>query len=72
MKLRDLLTEVNFRNLLEDMLEPESKKPPNEKGSDAIRVEGYFVRGHWRRRWHPGHQLKLVPEKQRRQWRHQK
>jgi hypothetical protein len=61
MKLQDILNENNFHSLLEGMLEPDTARPPKEKGSDAIKVCGYFVHGHWRRRWKPSvRKLKLV------------
>lgn len=53
MKLSDLLGHSNVGQMLEDMLEPETPKPPREKGADAIKVNGYIVHGHWRRRWRP-------------------
>lgn len=53
MKLRDLLGNANFQDLLNDMLDPTTSKPPREKGADAIKVGGFVVHGHWRRRWHP-------------------
>ena len=51
MKLRDLLGHNNVGQMLEEMLEPDTVKPPREKGPDAIKVNGYVVHGHWRRRW---------------------
>jgi hypothetical protein len=53
MKLRDIMSEANWTKIIEEMLEPKSKRPPNDKGPDAIRVEGYVVHGHWRKRGIP-------------------
>lgn len=58
MKITDFLDEHadmrgKLRELLDDMVDPETRRPPQAKGKDAILVHGYFVRGHWRRRWYP-------------------
>jgi hypothetical protein len=58
MKIVDFLGEHpnlrgQLKNLLDEMIDPETAKPPSEKGADAIAVHGYFVRGHWRKRWYP-------------------
>jgi len=53
MKLREIMSEKNWTDLIEEMLEPKTKQPPKDKGADAIRVEGYVVHGHWRKRWFP-------------------
>lgn len=42
-----------LKTLLDEMIEPETTRPPKDKGADAIAVHGYFVRGHWRKRWYP-------------------
>jgi hypothetical protein len=42
-----------LRSLLDEMIDPETARPPKAKGADAIAVHGYFVRGHWRKRWYP-------------------
>jgi hypothetical protein len=58
MKIEDFLGEHpalrgQLKNLLDEMIDPETTRPPKDKGSDAIAVHGYFVRGHWRKRWFP-------------------
>jgi hypothetical protein len=58
MKIEDFLVEHpglrgQLKNLLDEMIDPETARPPKEKGADAIVVHGYFVRGHWRKRWFP-------------------
>ena len=52
MRLSDVLGHENVKVFLENMLEPDTARPPREKGADAIKVNGYVVHGHWRRRWH--------------------
>ena len=54
MKLIDIINERELGTVLNDLLEPETRRPPNAKGPDAIKVMGYVVHGHWRKRWHPG------------------
>lgn len=51
MRLSDVLGHENFRQMLNDMVEP-SAKAPREKGPDAIPVRGYVVAGFWRRANH--------------------
>ena len=65
MRIADFLEEHptlhgQLRGLLDEMVEPDTLRPPQTKGKDAIVVHGYFVRGHWRRRWYPvnGHKRK--------------
>jgi hypothetical protein len=53
MKLADIMSETNWKNILEEMLAPKTSRPPNDKGADAIRVDGYVVHGHWRKRAFP-------------------
>jgi len=58
MKIEDFLGEHpglrgQLKNLLDEMIDPDTARPPKEKGADAIAVHGYFVRGHWRKRWYP-------------------
>ena len=58
MKIEDFLGERphlhgQLRSLLDEMIDPETARPPKAKGADAIPVHGYFVRGHWRKRWYP-------------------
>jgi hypothetical protein len=53
MKLADIMSETNWKSILEEMLEPKTKKPPTDKGPDAILVNGYVVHGHWRKRGIP-------------------
>lgn len=53
MKLVDLLGETgDIRKAIEELMDPTTVRAPQEKGPDAIRVTGYVVRGHWRRRWY--------------------
>jgi len=53
MKIRDIIDDRHLGIILGEMLDPPTSRPPRAKGADAIKVEGYFVQGHWRRRWHP-------------------
>ena len=53
MKLEELLGERNLRAAVEELLLPDTVRPPKAKGPDAIKVTGYIVHGHWRRRWYP-------------------
>jgi hypothetical protein len=53
MKLKDIMDEHNWKQILNEMLEPKTKFAPKEKGPDAIRVDGYVVHGHWRKRGIP-------------------
>ena len=70
MKLEELLGERNLRATVEELLLPDTVRPPKAKGSDAIKVTGYIVHGHWRRRWYPpprlmsknGHKKRYGPE----------
>lgn len=52
MKLIDIINERELGTVLNDLLEPVTKRPPNDKGPDAIKVQGYVVHGHWRIRPH--------------------
>ena len=49
-KLKDIIDEKALQLIIEEFAEPASTKPPKEKGADAIKVGGYFVHGHWRKR----------------------
>lgn len=52
MKIVDVLGgSGDIRKVIEELMDPTTIRAPNEKGPDAIRVTGYIVRGHWRRRW---------------------
>jgi len=58
MKIEDFLSEHpnlrgHLKGLLDDMIEPDTTRPPKDKGANAIAVHGYVVRGHWRKRWYP-------------------
>lgn len=68
MRLSEVLGEKDLRAVLEEMEQPTTARPPKEKGGDAIKVTGYFVHGHWRRRWYPikKQKLKLVTNDGRR------
>lgn len=50
MKLDILLGEKNLRAAVEELLAPYTSTAPAEKGPNAIKVSGYVVHGHWRRR----------------------
>lgn len=60
MRLSDILSETDLRAALEAIEEPVGG-PPREKGSDAIKVHGYLVRGHWRRHWYPPQKRAVKP-----------
>jgi len=50
MRLDELLGEEDLRTALEQLLKPETARPPKQKGTDAVKVSGYLVHSHWRRR----------------------
>ena len=52
MKIIDVLAQQgDVRKFIEDLMDPSTLRAPTEKGPNAIRVTGYIVHGHWRRRW---------------------
>ena len=53
MRLSEILEGRNATAMLEDLLDPATTRPPHDKGSDAIKVQAYVVRSHWRKRWFP-------------------
>jgi hypothetical protein len=58
MKIEDFLGEHpglrgQLKGFLDAMIDPETARPPKAKGTDAIAVHGYLVKGHWRKRWYP-------------------
>ena len=61
MRLAEIFDNQNFMAMLQDMMEPATKKPPREKGADAILVRGYVVHGHWRKRVIPMRNGRIKP-----------
>lgn len=52
MKISSFIEDDDLRGIL-DELSQISARPPRSKGSNAIKVNAYIVRSHWRRRYHP-------------------
>ena len=64
MRLTDLMEHQDLRTAIEEMFEPPSARAHPSKGPNAIKVHGYIVQGHWRRRTMPQrHRLRLVKRK---------